>query len=228
MVVRRQTKDGQLERHLYRVPDVDVAVRYGRLYVDGEALTDDTEYYSSEAFINEDGEDSIFLKEASRFYASSEAQSGADESEASEVGLSGLKVFTFPTGLRRRSSAESCDDGTHKGFEDLVRPLGLQRKRTAPMPQPLSNRMPAQPLSRTKTLSRMNSIKFTTSIQPQINQWKNITGPTPPSVDRPLSQSLSVSTTSDRISNRSASAEETASWGDKPLADRSPETTEWF
>ena len=202
MVVRRQRKaEGEWECKLCGDFDANVAVRYGRLYLYGETLTDDTDYYSSDVFVNDDK----ILRDASALYASSDTHSDGEGSDTSEVELSSVRVVPLP----------SLPDGPHPPFEALVRPQDLQ------LPPPLSDHMQRQP---PRLKKRVSPMKSESSTQPEVHQWKNIAGPTPNTDNQPADCQMSV----ERQSRRGAQCDESASWGEAPLSERSPETKEWF
>ena len=67
LVVKKRIADGVLNRELYRPAPVEVSVRHGRLYLDGETVTSDADFFSSDVFSAEDEENEVFLAEALKF-----------------------------------------------------------------------------------------------------------------------------------------------------------------
>ena len=66
-VVRHQAKRGKLQTQLFRPAEVDVAVRFGRLYIDGETVLSDGEFAHETEIVFGGEHDDVFVRESSRF-----------------------------------------------------------------------------------------------------------------------------------------------------------------
>ena len=83
--LRRKTRHA-IDRALYRPAEPTVAVRHGRLYVDGEAVVPDHEYFQHEAFACEDQIDAAFKAEANRLTDGNHTfQCAADSTDHMEI-----------------------------------------------------------------------------------------------------------------------------------------------
>ena len=109
-VVNRRAKSGKLQPQLYRLEEATVAVRFGRLYVNGEAVLDDGEYHRKVDAFTAEEEDEIFAKATAQFlvadFSPSDgtpsgnvafAETARDEPSAMEVAAAQWKVISPPT-----------------------------------------------------------------------------------------------------------------------------------
>ena len=112
IVVRRVSRGGRLETSLYRCPVIDVAVRNGRLFVDGEAIINDDEFYKHKAFVGEEDEEDHFRNAATMLSfqfrrngcgTPEVTDCGSDEEEGENRMMYGTKATSSGSGSGSRS-----------------------------------------------------------------------------------------------------------------------------